>query len=50
MDQLKRMCGYLAHYASAAIRVRVEEPDYSDLKDIEYDWECTVYGETNEVP
>ena len=33
----------------AAIRVRTDEPDYSDLPDIEYDWSKSVYGEIKEI-
>jgi hypothetical protein len=29
LDRLKQMDGYLRKYASAAIRVRMEEPDFS---------------------
>jgi hypothetical protein len=33
---------------AAAIRVRPEEPDYSDLPYHEYDWAKSVYGEVRE--
>jgi hypothetical protein len=33
----------------ATIRVRTEEPDYSDLPDADYDWSKTVYGEIKEI-
>ena len=33
----------------AVIRIRTDEPDYSDLPDIEYDWSRSVYGELKEV-
>jgi hypothetical protein len=32
----------------AAIRIRTEEPDYSDILDPQYDWSRTVYGELQE--
>jgi hypothetical protein len=33
----------------ASIRVRTEEPDYSDLPDNAYDWTYTVYGKIGEL-
>jgi hypothetical protein len=33
----------------ASIRVRTEEPDFSDMPDPEYDWTYTVYGKTKEL-
>jgi hypothetical protein len=33
----------------SSIRVRTEEPDYSDVPEHQYDWTYTVYGNTNEV-
>ena len=31
------------------IRVRIDEPDYSDIPDFEYDWSKSVYGEVHEI-
>jgi hypothetical protein len=33
----------------ASIRVRTEEPDYSDLPDNDHDWTYTVYGQVEEL-
>jgi hypothetical protein len=33
----------------AAIRIRTEELDYSDLPNFEYDWARTVYGDVKEL-
>jgi hypothetical protein len=33
----------------ASIRVRTEEPDYSDIPYHQYNWTYTVYGNTKEV-
>jgi hypothetical protein len=33
----------------ASIRVRTEEPDFSDIPDPEYDWAYTVYGNSKEL-
>jgi len=33
----------------AVIRIRTDEPDYSDIPHVEYDWAKSVYGEVKEV-
>jgi hypothetical protein len=33
----------------AAIRVHIEEPDYSDIPDFDYDWSKTVYEDLKEM-
>jgi hypothetical protein len=33
----------------ASIRVRTEEPDYSDLPDNVHDWTYSVYGQVEEL-
>jgi hypothetical protein len=33
----------------ASIRIRTEEPDFSDISDPEYDWTYTVYGKVKEL-
>ena len=48
MDPLKRICGHLSKFRNACIRVRTDEPDYSDLPMHQYDWARTVYGEVRE--
>jgi hypothetical protein len=51
LERLKRICGYLSKMKFGYIRVRTEEPDFSDLPDINYEWAKTVYGNvTEEVP
>jgi hypothetical protein len=49
MDRVKRIYGYLSKMRHAAIRIRTEEPDYSDVPDAEYDWAKSVYGEVKEI-
>jgi hypothetical protein len=44
LDRTKRICGYLAKMKHSAIRIRTEEPDYSDVPEINYDWQYSVYG------
>ena len=48
LERVKRICGYLSKMRNAAIRIRVEEPDYSDVPDFEYDWSQTIYGNVKE--
>jgi hypothetical protein len=33
----------------ARIRVLINEPDYSDYQDLEYDWSSSVYGDVKEI-
>jgi hypothetical protein len=48
LERLKRIYGYLKKFKSAAIRVRVEKPDFSELPVQLFDWCDTVYGNVNE--
>ena len=51
LDRLKRIYGYLSKMRHAAIRVRTELPDLSDLPNVERDWSQTVYaGAEEEIP
>ena len=51
LDRVKRIIGYLSKMREGAIRIRVEEPDYSNIPDTIYDWENTVYaGAKEEIP
>jgi hypothetical protein len=49
LERLEWMYGYLRKYASAAILVRFEEPDFSELPYQEFDWCETVYGKVEEL-
>ena len=49
LDRAKRIYGYLAKMRYAALRVRTDEPDYSDIPDFQYDWSKSVYGELTEI-
>ena len=49
LERAKRLCGYLAKMKHAAIRVRTDEPDYSDIPEFEYDWSKSVYGDVMEL-
>jgi Reverse transcriptase (RNA-dependent DNA polymerase) len=48
LDRAKRICGYLSKMRHAAIRIRTDEPDYSDIPNFEYDWAQTIYGNVQE--
>ena len=48
MDRVRRIYGYLAKMRHAAIRIRTEEPDFSELPNFEFDWSKSVYGELHE--
>lgn len=49
LERVKRVYGYLSKMRNAAIRIRMDEPDYSDLPIPEYDWARSVYGEIKEL-
>jgi hypothetical protein len=49
LDRLKRIYGYLSKMRHAGIRIRTDEPDYSDVPDLEHDWSRSVYGEITEI-
>jgi hypothetical protein len=49
LDRVKRICGYFSKMRYGVIRIRAEEPDYSDLPDMQYNWLRSVYGELTEV-
>ena len=48
LERLKRICGYLSKMKFGYIRVRTEEPDFSDLPDTHYEWAKTVYVNVRE--
>jgi hypothetical protein len=49
LNRLKRIYGYLLKMKCASIRIRTEEPDYSDLPDNAHDWRYSVYGKVEEL-
>jgi hypothetical protein len=49
LNRLKRIYGYLLKMKHASIRVRTEEPDFSDLPDNVHDWTYSVYGQVEEL-
>ena len=48
LDRAKRIVGYLLFLPDGAIRFRTREPDFSSLKDQEYDWTRSVQSGTCE--
>jgi hypothetical protein len=49
LNRLKRIYRYLLKMKHASIKVRTEEPDYSDLPDNVYDWTNSVYRQVEEL-
>jgi hypothetical protein len=49
LDRLRRIYGYLSKMRYGSIRVRTEEPEYSDLPDNTSDWSYYVYGNVREL-
>ena len=51
LDRAKMIVGYLLFLPDGAIRFRTGEPDFSSLKDQEYDWTRSVYsGACEQIP
>ena len=51
LDRAKRNIGYLLLLPDGAIRFRTGEPDFSSLKDQEYDWTRSFYsGACEQIP
>ena len=48
LDRAKRIAGYLVPLPDGAFRLRTGEPDFSSLRDQEYDWTKIVYSGTCE--
>ena len=48
LERLKKIIGYLANFPHGSLRLRLHEPDYSNLPHREYDWQRTVYAGANE--
>jgi Reverse transcriptase (RNA-dependent DNA polymerase) len=49
LKRLQRIYGYLSKMRFTSIRVRTEEPNFSDIPDPEYDWAYTVYGKIKQL-
>ena len=49
LERVKRIYGYLSKMKHSAIRIRTDEPDYSDIPDFDYDWSQTAYGMVKEL-
>ena len=49
LERAKRIYGYLSKMRHGMIRIRTEEPDYSALPEITYDWAYSVYGNVKEL-
>ena len=49
LDLCKIVVSYLAKFKWATIRIRTEEPDFSSIPTIPYDWEESIYGKVKEL-
>jgi hypothetical protein len=49
LNRLKRIYGHLLKMKHASIRVRTEEPNYSNLPDNVHEWTYSVYGQVEEL-
>jgi hypothetical protein len=49
LNRLKVIYGYLKKFASAVIRIRLEEPNLGELPDQNFDWCHTVCGNVQEL-
>jgi hypothetical protein len=51
LSRVKRIIGYLFHTQKALIRIRVDQPDYSDVQVPQYKWDQSIYrGATEVIP
>jgi hypothetical protein len=48
LERVRRICGYLSKMRQGFLRIRTEEPDYSNMPNQSYNWERTVYGDVHE--
>ena len=49
LERLQRIYGYVLKTKHYSTRYRNEEPDYSYLPNMKYDWSYTVYGNVQEI-
>ena len=49
LERLQRVYGYVLKTKHYSMRYRTEEPDYSYLPNMKYDWSYTVYGNVQEI-
>jgi hypothetical protein len=49
LNRITRIYGYLRKFASAAICVRLLEPDLGEIPDQNFDWCYSVYGNVEEL-
>ena len=49
LERLQRVYGYVLKTKNYSTRCRTEEPDYSYLPNMKYDWSYTVHGNVQEI-
>ena len=51
LTRVQRVIGYLSKVRHGVIRIRTEEPDYSDFPDKVYQWDYSCYaGSEEQIP
>ena len=49
MDRLKKIYSYAIRTKVYAIRCRTDQPDYSFLQDLDFNWTYSIYGDVQEI-
>ena len=49
LERIQRIYGYILKTKYYSTRYRTEEPDYSYLPNMKYDWSFTIYGNVQEI-
>ena len=49
LERVQRIFGYLSKMRHGVIRIRTEEPDYSDIPEKLYEWDYTAYAGAKET-
>ncbi len=50
LERAKRVVSYVAKFKESTIRFRTQEPDYSDIPALAYDWECKYSEVVEDIP
>ena len=48
LERVKRVHGYLKRFKFGVIRIRTEEPDYSNMPSVKYDWTYSQYPDATD--
>jgi hypothetical protein len=50
LERAKRAVSYVAKFKESTIRFHTQEPDYSDIPALAYDWECKYNEAVEDIP